>query len=36
VLGDILGEVLSLGIAWGICAVVVWFWYYVMKNLGTF
>jgi hypothetical protein len=32
----VLGEVLSLAIAWGICAVVVVFWYYVMSRIGSF
>ena len=31
-----LHEILRLGLAWGICVVVVAFWYYIMKNLGTF
>jgi hypothetical protein len=32
----VLGEILSLVLAWGICAVVVVFWYYIMSHLGTF
>jgi hypothetical protein len=32
----VLEELLSLAIAWGICAVMVWFWYYIMSRLGTF
>jgi hypothetical protein len=32
----VLGEIFSLAIAWGICAVVVAFWYYIMSHLGTF
>ena len=31
-----LGEILSLALAWGVCAVVVVFWYYIMSHLGTF
>jgi hypothetical protein len=29
-------EILRLAFAWGVCALVVAFWYYVMKNIGTF
>lgn len=29
-------EILSLGFAWGVCALVVAFWYWLMKNIGTF
>jgi len=29
-------EILSLVFAWGVCALVVMFWYYVMSRLGTF
>ena len=29
-------EILRLAFAWGICALVVLFWYYVMSRLGTF
>jgi hypothetical protein len=32
----VLAEILSLGIAWGICTAVVAFWYYIMSRLGTF
>jgi hypothetical protein len=32
----VLEEILRLGFAWGVCAVVVVFWYYVMSRLGTF
>jgi hypothetical protein len=32
----VLGEILSLAIAWGVCALVVAFWYYIMSRLGTF
>jgi uncharacterized MnhB-related membrane protein len=31
-----LGELLSLAIAWGICGLVVAFWYYIMSRIGTF
>jgi len=31
-----LEEILNLALAWGICAAVVAFWYYVMSHLGTF
>jgi hypothetical protein len=31
-----LEEVLSLAFAWGVCAGVVAFWYYVMSRIGTF
>ena len=29
-------EVLRLAFAWGVCAAVVYFWYYVMSRIGTF
>jgi hypothetical protein len=29
-------EILRLVLAWGICALVVVFWYYIMSRLGTF
>ena len=29
-------EVLRLALAWGLCGLIVWFWYYIMKSLGTF
>jgi hypothetical protein len=32
----VLEEFLSLAMAWGICAVMVWFWFYIMSRLGTF
>jgi hypothetical protein len=32
----VLNEILRLGLAWGICVVIVAFWYYIMKSLGTF
>ena len=25
-----------LALAWGICALIVAFWYWIMKSLGTF
>lgn len=31
-----LGEILRLLFAWGVCGLVVAFWYYVMSRLGTF
>ena len=31
-----LREILRLALAWGICALVVVFWYYIMSRLGTF
>jgi hypothetical protein len=31
-----LNEILRLALAWGICGVIVAFWYYIMKNIGTF
>ena len=31
-----LGELLHLAIAWGICGLVVAFWYYIMSRIGTF
>ncbi len=31
-----LNEILRLALAWGVCGVVVWFWYYIMSRLGTF
>ena len=31
-----LHEILRLALAWGICGLVVAFWYYIMKNLGSF
>ena len=30
------GEIIMLAIAWGVCGLVVYFWYYVMSRLGTF
>jgi hypothetical protein len=32
----VIEEILRLALAWGICALVVWFWYWLMKSLGTF
>jgi hypothetical protein len=32
----VIEEILRLAFAWGVCAVVVAFWYYVMSRLGTF
>lgn len=32
----VLYEILRLAIAWGICGLVVYFWYYIMSHLGTF
>jgi hypothetical protein len=32
----VLLEILRLAFAWGICALVVLFWYYIMSRLGTF
>ena len=32
----VLLEIARLGFAWGICALVVLFWYWVMKSIGTF
>ena len=29
-------EILRLALAWGICALVVVFWYYIMSRLGSF
>jgi hypothetical protein len=29
-------EILRLALAWGICVVIVAFWYYIMSRLGTF
>ena len=29
-------EILRLALAWGICGLIVAFWYYVMSRLGTF
>ena len=29
-------EILRLALAWGVCALVVVFWHYVMSRLGTF
>ena len=29
-------EILRLVFAWGSCALVVVFWYYVMSRIGTF
>ena len=29
-------EILRLALAWGICALVVAFWYYIMSRLGQF
>lgn len=31
-----LEEILSLAFAWGVCAAVVAFWYYLMSRIGTF
>jgi hypothetical protein len=31
-----LHEILRLALAWGVCGLVVVFWYWVMKSLGTF
>lgn len=31
-----LAEILSLAFAWGICTLVVVFWYYIMSRIGTF
>ncbi|CAO5171451.1 conserved hypothetical protein [Frankia sp. AiPs1] len=31
-----LAEILSLAFAWGVCALVVVFWYYLMSRIGTF
>ena len=32
----VLLEILRLAFAWGVCALVVLFWYYIMSRLGTF
>jgi len=32
----VIEEILRLGFAWAICAVVVVFWYYIMSRLGSF
>ncbi len=29
-------EILRLALAWGICVLIVGFWYYIMSRLGTF
>jgi len=29
-------EILRLAFAWGVCAAVVGFWYYVMSRIGSF
>jgi hypothetical protein len=31
-----LTECLRLGVAFGIIVLVIWFWYWLMDNLGTF
>lgn len=32
----VLYELFRLALTWAICALVVYFWYYVMSRLGTF
>jgi hypothetical protein len=32
----VLIEILRLAFAWGVCAAVVYFWYYIMSRLGSF
>lgn len=29
-------EILRLAFAWGVCGLVVLFWYYILSRLGTF
>jgi hypothetical protein len=31
-----IGELLMLAITWGVCGLVVAFWYYLMSRIGTF
>lgn len=31
-----LGQIWSLVFAWGVCGIVVYFWYYVMSRIGSF
>ena len=28
-------EIVRLGFAWGVMGLVIWFWYWIMKNIGT-
>jgi hypothetical protein len=32
----VLHEILRLALAWGLCGLIVAFWYYIMSRLGTF
>jgi hypothetical protein len=29
-------EILRLGVAFGVTALIVWFWYWLMDSIGTF
>lgn len=32
----IVAELLRLAFAWGVMGAIVWFWYWLLSNIGTF